>query len=52
MRDAWKRFRQGKLLQLDWSFGQCLATAWEAARRKRVMIVTRQPLPAPLRIAA
>jgi hypothetical protein len=32
MRDAHRRFRDGKRLRLGWSFGQCLATAWAAAK--------------------
>jgi hypothetical protein len=35
MRDAHKRFRDGKRLGLGWSFGQCLATAWAAAKDRR-----------------
>lgn len=36
MRDAWKRFRDGQRLGLGWSFGHCLATAWAAAKMRRV----------------
>jgi hypothetical protein len=32
MRDAHKRFADGRRYGLDWSFSQCLKTAWEAAR--------------------
>ena len=35
MRDAHKRFRDGKRLGLGWTFGQCLATAWKAAKDRR-----------------
>ena len=35
MRDAHKRFRDGKRLGLGWTFGQCLATAWSAAKDRR-----------------
>jgi gamma-glutamyl phosphate reductase len=33
MRDAHKRFRDGRRLGLGWTFGQCLSTAW---RRRRI----------------
>ena len=33
MRDAHKRFRDGKRLGLGWTFGQCLATAWSGCER-------------------
>jgi len=42
MRDAWKRFRDGKRLGLGWTFGQCLSTAWAAARERRAAEETRQ----------
>lgn len=32
MRDAHRRYRDGKRLGLDWTFSQCLKTAWAAAR--------------------
>ena len=35
MRDAHKRFRDGKRLGLGWTFGQCLSTAWRAAKARR-----------------
>jgi hypothetical protein len=35
MRDAHKRFRDGKRLGLGWTFGQCLAMAWKAAKVRR-----------------
>jgi hypothetical protein len=35
MRDAHKRFQEGKELRLGWSFGQCLSTAWQAAKLRR-----------------
>jgi hypothetical protein len=44
MRNAHKRFRDGKRLELGWTFAQCLATAWAAARIQRARV--------PMRIAA
>ncbi|CAJ0866620.1 hypothetical protein AMST5_01877 [freshwater sediment metagenome] len=44
MRDAHRRFRDGRRLGLGWSFGQCLRTAWAAARIRRD---TEQWAPAP-----
>lgn len=38
MRDAHKRFRDGKRLGLGWTFGQCLSTAWAAARMRRAAL--------------
>lgn len=38
MRDAWKRYRDGQRLGLGWSFGQCLSTAWAAAKIRRGMV--------------
>ena len=38
MRDAHKRFRDGKRLGLGWTFGQCLSTAWRAAKERRKAI--------------
>ena len=35
MRDAHKRFRDGRRLGLAWPFAQCLRTAWQAARIRR-----------------
>jgi len=35
MRDAHKRFRDGRRLGLGWSWSQCLSTAWAAARMRR-----------------
>ncbi len=35
MRNAHKRFRDGRRLALDWTFAQCLRTAWAAARIQR-----------------
>lgn len=35
MRDAHKRFRDGKRLGLNWTFGQCLSTAWAAAKMRQ-----------------
>jgi hypothetical protein len=40
MQIAHKRFRDGRWLRLDWSFGQCLRTAWAAARVLRQRDVT------------
>ena len=34
MHDAHKRFRDGKRLGLGWTFGQCLSTAWHAAKER------------------
>jgi len=34
MRDAHKRFRDGRRLGLDWTFGRCLSTAWAAAKAR------------------
>jgi hypothetical protein len=45
MRDAHRRFRDGRRLSLGWTFGQCLATAWAAARIRRD-VEERQPAPA------
>jgi|GEM_PF-5598326 len=42
MRDSWKRFRDGQRLGLGWSFGQCLSTAWAAAKMRRASEETRQ----------
>jgi hypothetical protein len=38
MRDAHKRFRDGKRLGLGWKFAQCLSTAWRAAKERRKAI--------------
>jgi len=35
MKDAHRRYRDGKRLGLGWSFGQCLSTSWAAARIAR-----------------
>jgi len=35
MRDARKRFRDGKRLGLGWTFSQCLSMAWRAAKERR-----------------
>jgi len=35
LRDAHKRFRDGRRLGLDWTFSQCLSTAWAAAKIRR-----------------
>lgn len=43
MRDAHKRFRDGRRLGLGWTFGQCLATAWAAARIARAARIKRPP---------
>jgi hypothetical protein len=44
MRDAHRRFRDGRRLGLGWTFGQCLRTAWAAARIRRD---AEQRTPAP-----
>ena len=40
MRDAHKRFRDGRRLGIDWTFGHCLQTAWRAARIRQERDVT------------
>jgi hypothetical protein len=35
MRDAHRRYRDGKRLGLGWTFSQCLKTSWAAARIAR-----------------
>jgi hypothetical protein len=35
MKNAHKRFRDGRRLGIDWPFAQCLRTAWQAARIRR-----------------
>jgi gamma-glutamyl phosphate reductase len=35
MRDAHKRYADGKRIGLGWTFGRCLATAWAAAKMRR-----------------
>lgn len=37
MRDAHKRFRDGKRLGLGWTFGRCLSTAWAAAKARAML---------------
>ena len=32
MRDAWRRYRDGKRLNLGWDFARCLRQAWIAAK--------------------
>lgn len=41
MRDAHKRFRDGRRLNLGWSFAECLATAWAAAKIRRAATLTK-----------
>ncbi len=36
-RDAHKRFRAGRRLGLDWSFGRCLITAWAAGKARAAL---------------
>jgi hypothetical protein len=43
MRDAHKRFRDGKRLGLGWTFSQCLSTAWSAAKARRKAAAGRFP---------
>jgi hypothetical protein len=43
MKDAHKRFADGRRLGLGWSFGQCLATAWAAARMARAARIENPP---------
>lgn len=40
MRNAHKRFRDGRRLGLGWTFAQCLRTAWAAARIQRQSDIT------------
>ena len=42
MHDAHVRFRQGKRLNMGWTFSQCLRTAWAAAKIKRDMQTQRK----------
>lgn len=35
LRDAHKRFRDGRRLGLGWSWSQCLSTAWAAEKMRR-----------------
>ena len=35
MRDAHRRFRDGRRLGLGWSWSQCLTTAWAAAKMRQ-----------------
>ncbi|WP_036282342.1 hypothetical protein [Methylocystis sp. ATCC 49242] len=37
LRDAHKRYRDGKRLGLGWSWSQCLSTAWAAAKQRRAL---------------
>ena len=46
MRDAHKRYRDGQRLGLGWTFGQCLSTAWQAARQRRVWAEQRERIAA------
>jgi hypothetical protein len=41
MRDAHKRYRDGKRLGLGWTFGRCLSTAWAAAKMRREGVIMR-----------
>lgn len=41
MRDAHRRYRDGRRLGLAWTFAQCLRTAWAAARLQRGMLAAR-----------
>ena len=36
MRDAHRRYRAGLRLKMGWTFGQCLSTAWQAAKQRRI----------------
>ncbi len=40
MRDAHKRFRDGRRLGIDWTFAHCLQTAWRAARIRQERDIT------------
>jgi hypothetical protein len=46
MKDAWKRFRDGRRLGLGWTFGRCLSTAWQAAKIRRTFDQQRRALAA------
>ena len=51
MRDAWRRYRDGKRLGFNWTFGRCLMVAWQAAKMRQRS--TRQRYnPEPLEMAA
>jgi hypothetical protein len=50
MRDAHKRFRDGKRLGLDWSFSQCLVTARAAAARRAMTTMTHEGYLATLEV--
>lgn len=43
MKDAHKRYRDGKRLGLGWTFSQCLSTAWAAAKIMRARLVEITP---------
>lgn len=38
MRDAHRRYGDGRRLGLGWSFGRCLSTSWQAARIQRMAV--------------
>lgn len=46
MRDAWHRYRDGQRLNLGWTFGRCLSTAWKAAKLRRTWNEQRRALAA------
>ncbi len=50
MRDAHKRFRDGKRLGLGWTFGQCLTTARAAAARRAMTTMTHEGYLATLEV--
>lgn len=53
MRNAHKRYRDGQLLALNWTFAQCLRTAWAAAKiRRQNEIDALKPRRDIMRIAA
>ncbi len=44
MRDAHKRFRDGRRLGIDWTFARCLWTAWQAARMRHERDMTGETM--------
>lgn len=42
MKNAHKRYRDGRRLGLGWNFGRCLSTAWAAAKIRRAAESGRQ----------
>jgi hypothetical protein len=42
MRDAHKRYQQGKRLRMGWTFGHCLSTSWQAAKMQIEQVTYRK----------